>query len=51
MIGYSSTNPYEVPEVADLRLDTSSPETLQPSVENIVHFIKKNSLLKNIDPK
>jgi adenylylsulfate kinase len=43
MIGYSSTNPYEVPEEPELLLDTSSPETLEPSIETIVNFIKKNS--------
>ena len=43
MIGYSSANPYEAPEEADLRLNTSSSATLQPSIEIIVNFIKKNS--------
>jgi len=43
MIGYSISNPYEVPQEADLLLDTSSPETLQSSVQKIVSFIKENS--------
>ncbi len=47
LIGYSQTSPYEVPADADLKLDTSSPATLELSVETIVEFIKNNSNTKN----
>jgi adenylylsulfate kinase-like enzyme len=43
LIGYSKTNRYDVPDNADLKLDTSSSETIYLSVEIIVDFIKKNS--------
>ena len=43
LIGYSKTGSYEVPADADLKLDTSSPATLELSVETIVEFVKRNS--------
>jgi len=48
LIGYSKTSPYEAPADADLKLDTSSPATLELSIETIMEFIKSNSNTKNL---
>lgn len=48
LIGYSKISPYEIPDDADLILDTSSPATLEISVKTIVEFIKNNSNTKNL---
>jgi len=42
LIGYSKINPYEVPEDADLEVDTSSKTTLESSVETVLTFVEKN---------
>ena len=38
LIGYSRMSSYEVPADANLKLDTSSPATLESSVETIVNL-------------
>ena len=47
LVGYSKMSSYEVPADANLKLDTSSPATLESFVETIVEFIKNNSNTKN----
>ncbi len=46
LIGYSASNPYEVPMDADITLNTSSSVTLDESVEAFGRFIRKKSLEK-----
>jgi adenylylsulfate kinase-like enzyme len=49
MNSLTKRDPKGLYEKADLMLDIPSLATLQPSVENVVNFITKNSLLKNKD--
>ena len=44
LIGYSASNPYEVPMDADLTLNTTPPATLEVSVQAFLGFINKKIL-------
>ena len=44
LIGYSASNPYEVPMDADITLDTSSSVTLDSSAEAFVRYIRIKTL-------